>query len=159
MVEACPKPKEKLSLYAPKIITIQIKPSKIGEVIGPGGKMIRSIIEETKVEIDISNEGLVTISSTDQAGIDKAVAIVTSLTSEVEIGKAYKGKVVSIKPFGLFVKIFNKEGLCHISEVSHSRIENLEEIFKEGDPIEVMVLDVNDRGQIKLSHKALLQKN
>jgi polyribonucleotide nucleotidyltransferase len=158
MLAACPKPKEKLSLYAPKIITIQIKPSKIGEVIGPGGKMIRSIIEETKVEIDISNEGLVTISSTDQAGIDKAVSIVTSLTSEVEIGKTYKGKVVSIKSFGLFVKIFNKEGLCHISEVSHSRIENLEEIFKEGDPIEVMVLDVNDRGQIKLSHKALLQK-
>jgi polyribonucleotide nucleotidyltransferase len=158
MLEACPKPKEKLSLYAPKIITIQIKPSKIGEVIGPGGKMIRSIIEETKVEIDISNDGLVTISSTDQAGIDKAVAIVTSLTSEVEIGKTYKGKIVSIKPFGLFVRIFNKEGLCHISEVSHSRIENLEDVFKEGDPIEVKVLDVNDRGQIKLSHKALLQK-
>ena len=158
MLDTCPKPREQLSLYAPKIITLQIKPSKIGEVIGPGGKMIRSIIEETKVEIDISNEGLVTISSTDQQAIDKAIAIVTGITSEVEIGKTYKGKIVSIKTFGLFVKIFNKEGLCHISEISHSRIENLEEIFKEGDPIEVKVLDVNDRGQIKLSHKALLQK-
>ena len=111
MMEKCPKSKEKVSTYAPKILNIQIKPSKIGEVIGPGGKQIRSIIEETKVQIDISNDGLVSIVSSDQDAIDKARDIVLSLTQEPEINKVYKGIITSIKPFGLFVQIFNKEGL------------------------------------------------
>ena len=156
MMEKCPKSKEKVSTYAPKILNIQIKPSKIGEVIGPGGKQIRSIIEETKVQIDISNDGLVSIVSSDQDAIDKARDIVLSLTQEPEINKVYKGIITSIKPFGLFVQIFNKEGLCHISEISHSRIDNLNDLFKEGEPLEVKVVEINDRGQIRLSHKALL---
>ena len=156
MMEKCPKSKEKVSTYAPKILNIQIKPSKIGEVIGPGGKQIRSIIEETKVQIDISNDGLVSIVSSDQDAIDKARDIVLSLTQEPEINKVYKGIITSIKPFGLFVQIFSKEGLCHISEISHSRIDNLNDLFKEGDPLEVKVVEINDRGQIRLSHKALL---
>ncbi|OGN60087.1 MAG: polyribonucleotide nucleotidyltransferase [Chlamydiae bacterium RIFCSPHIGHO2_12_FULL_27_8] len=158
MLEVCPKSKDQISTHAPKIETIQINPSKIGIVIGPGGKQIRSIIEETNVEMDISNDGLVSIVSSDQNALNRAKEIVLDLTAEVEIGKTYHGKVTSIKPFGLFVKIFSKEGLCHISEISHSRIENINDFFKEGDPIEVKVLDVNDRGQIKLSHKVLLKQ-
>jgi polyribonucleotide nucleotidyltransferase len=158
MLEICPKSKEEISAYAPKIENLSIKPSKIGELIGPGGKQIRSIIDETGVEIDISNDGLVSIVSIDQKSINRAKEIIEALTQEVEIGKIYHGKITSIKPFGLFVQIYNKEGLCHISEISHSRIENIYDYFKEGDPIEVKVLDINDRGQIKLSHKALLSK-
>ncbi|NGX35795.1 MAG: Polyribonucleotide nucleotidyltransferase, partial [Candidatus Anoxychlamydiales bacterium] len=141
MLEVCPKPKEELSAHAPRIANIIIKPSKIGEVIGPGGKQIRAIIEETGVEIDISNDGVVSIVSVDQESMDRAKAIVKALTEDVEIGKTYHGKIVSIKPFGLFVKIFNKEGLCHISELSHERIENLYDLFKEGDPLEVKVIE------------------
>ena len=87
-----------------------------------------------------------------------AKKIITDLTAEVEKGKVYKGTIVSIKDFGLFVSIFSKEGLCHISEISYSRIDNLNSLFKEGDKLEVKVLDINDRGQIKLSHKALLPR-
>lgn len=158
MLEAYPKAKEELSVYAPRIATIQIKQSLIGTVIGPGGKMIKSIIEETGAEIDIGNDGLITIASLNADSLAKAKAMINNLTAEVERNKVYKGTVTSIKQFGLFVKIFSQEGLCHISEVSHSRIsfEQLEKLFREGDKIEVKVLDINDSGQIKLSHKATL---
>nr|NGX44371.1 Polyribonucleotide nucleotidyltransferase [Candidatus Anoxychlamydiales bacterium] len=88
----------------------------------------------------------------------RAKEIVTSLTAEVEIGKTYHGKITSIKPFGLFVQVFSQEGLCHISELSHTRIENIYDLFKEGDPLEVKVVDIDDRGKFRLSHKALLSK-
>lgn len=156
MLEACPKPKEHLSKYAPRIETIQIKPSKIGIVIGPGGKQIRAIIEESGAEVDINDDGIVSISATSQEAMDKAKKMVLNLTSDVEIGKTYEGEIVSIVPFGAFVKIFEKEGLCHISEYDHQRIADLRQVCREGDKIEVKVLDVNDRGQIRLSRKALL---
>jgi polyribonucleotide nucleotidyltransferase len=159
MLSVCPQSNKKMSKYAPRIVSIKIKPSQIGTVIGPGGKQIRAIIEETGVEIDITDEGIVNIVSNDEEGMTKAQNIVKELTEEVEKGKTYKGKIVSIKAFGLFVQLpGGKEGLCHISEVSHSRIDDLTKIFKEGDMIEVIVIDINDRGQIKLSHKALLEK-
>lgn len=158
MLEKCPKSKETLSLHAPRIVNIQIKPSKIGTVIGPGGKQIRAIIEETGVEMDISDEGIVSIVSSDEKSMKRAKDIVTSLTQEVEIGKTYHGKITSIKPFGLFVQVFSQEGLCHISELSHTRIENIYDLFKEGDPLEVKVVDIDDRGKVRLSHKALLSK-
>jgi len=156
MLEACPKPKEKISEHAPKIATLQINPSKIGLVIGSGGKQIKSIVEETNVEIDISNSGLITLASDNSENIYKALDILKNLTSDVEIGKRYKGKITTIKPFGLFIKIFNNEGFCHISEISHTRIKDLSALFKEGDVLEVEVLDINDRGQISLSHKTIL---
>ncbi|MGE5196196.1 MAG: polyribonucleotide nucleotidyltransferase [Anaerolineae bacterium] len=158
MLETCPKSKEQLSTYAPRIETLQIKPSKIAIVIGPGGKQIRSIIEETGVQIDINDSGLVSISSTNVEAMEKAKNIIINLTADVEVGKVYMGKVVSIVPFGAFIKIFEKEGLCHISELSHTRIANVEDVCREGDMMEVKVIDINDRGQIKLSHKALLPK-
>ena len=156
MLQACPKPKEHLSTYAPRIETIQVKPSKIGTVIGPGGKQIRAIIEETGVEINIDDSGLISLSSNNSEGMARAKEIIHNLTAEVEIGKTYRGRVVSIVPFGIFVEIFGKEGLCHISELSHTRVQNIEDVVKEGEMIDVKVLDVNDRGQIKLSRKALL---
>lgn len=156
MLEVCPKSSEQLSSYAPRIETMQVKPSKIAILIGPGGKQIRAIIDETGVEIDIDDNGTVNIASTNTEAMEKAKKIILELTSDVEIGKVYKGKIVSIVAFGIFVAIFSKEGLCHISELSHSKIDNISDKFREGDYIDVKVLDVNDRGQIKLSHKALL---
>jgi len=156
MKAACPKARENLSQYAPCIETMQVKPSQIGTVIGPGGKQIRAIIEETGVEIDINDEGIVSIISTNAEAMKKAKDIIINLTAEIEVGKTYKGKVVSIVTFGMFVSIYGKEGLCHISEIAHKRVENIHDYYKEGDEIEVKVLDINDRGQIKLSHKALL---
>ncbi|MBF8263851.1 MAG: pnpA [Parachlamydiales bacterium] len=158
MLNICPKAREEMSSFAPRIEVIQIKPSKIGIVIGPGGKQIRAIIEETGVQIDINDDGLVSIASNNAEAMEKAKKIVLNLTAEVEIGKIYRGRITSIVPFGMFVEIIGKEGLLHISEISHQRIQNIQDTsFKQGDEIEVKVLDVNDRGQIKLSHKALLE--
>lgn len=160
MLEACPHSRSEMSPFAPRIETIQIKPSKIGIVIGPGGKQIRSIIEETGVQIDINDSGLVSIASNNQEAMDKAKQIIHNLTAEVEIGKIYTGRIVSTVAFGYFVELFpGKEGLCHISELSHKRLGSIHDApFKEGDTLEVKVLDINDRGQIKLSHKATLEE-
>jgi polyribonucleotide nucleotidyltransferase len=156
MLQACPKSKEQLSSYAPRIETIQVKPSKIGIIIGPGGKQIRAIIEESGASIDINDSGLVSISATTQEAMDKARAMIHNLTAEIEIGQTYRGEVVSLVPFGAFIQIFGKEGLCHISELAHHSIRDPSEICKKGDFLEVKVLDINDRGQIRLSRKALL---
>lgn len=155
MLEACPKAKEKLSVYAPRIEMMQIKPSKIGIVIGPGGKQIRAIIEETGADINIDDSGYVSITAMTEESLEKAKDYIFNLTAEVEIGKTYNGRIVSIVPFGIFVEIFGKEGLCHISELSHERVVNIHDFCKEGDMIDVKVIDINDRGQIKLSHKAV----
>jgi polyribonucleotide nucleotidyltransferase len=156
MLEICPKPKEQLSSFAPRIETIKIKPSKIGALIGPAGKQIRAIIEETGVQIDIDDSGIVSIAAMTSEAMQQAKDRVINLTADVEVGKIYKGRVVSIVPFGCFVEIYGKEGLCHISELSHTRVQNVQDVVKEGQSLEVKVLDINDRGQIKLSHKALL---
>lgn len=157
MLEVCPKYKEQMSRYAPRIETIQIKPSKIAVVIGPGGKQIRAIIEQTGVQIDIDDTGLVSIAASDLESIEKAKQIIHGLTAEIEIGRIYTGKVTSIAPFGLFVEILpGKEGLCHISEFDVARIASLDEFVKQGDVVSVKVLDINERGQIKLSRKATL---
>lgn len=157
MLAACPTPKAQMSIYAPRIETLQIKPSKIAAVIGPGGKNIRAIIEQTGVEIDIDDSGIVSISSSSLEGIEKAKALINSITAEIEIGKTYRGKITSIQQFGLFVEILpGKEGLCHISEYDFSRIERLDGLVKIGDPITVKVLEINERGQLKLSRKATL---
>jgi len=157
MLAVCPTYKEKLSAYAPRIETLQIKPSKIATVIGPGGKQIRAIIEETGVQIDIDDTGLVSISSANLDGIERAKAIIHGLTADVEIGRTYTGKVTSVVAFGCFVEILpGKEGLCHISEFDTARIANLNDFVKQGDTVTVKVLDINERGQLKLSRKATL---
>lgn len=157
MLAVCPKYREEMSVYAPRIETLQIKPSKIAAVIGPGGKQIRAIIEATGVQIDIDDTGLVSIASANLEGIEKAKGMIFGLTAEIEIGKVYTGKVTSIVAFGAFVEILpGKEGLCHISEFDNSRIANLGDHIKQGESISVKVLDINERGQIKLSRKATL---
>ncbi len=157
MLQACPKPRVEMSVYAPRIETMQVKPSKIAVIIGPGGKQIRAIIEQTGVQIDIDDAGLINIASATLEGIEKAKAIINGLTAEVEIGRNYVGKVTSIVPFGVFVEILpGREGLCHISEFDVARIANLSDHVKQGDEITVRVLDINERGQLKLSRKATL---
>lgn len=157
MLDVCPDFRKEMSIYAPRIETLQIKPSKIATVIGPGGKQIRAIIETTGVQIDIDDTGLISIASINLEGIEKAKAIIFGLTAEVEINRIYAGKITSIMPFGAFVEILpGKEGLCHISEFDKMRIENLNDFAKVGDAINVKVLDINERGQLKLSRKATL---
>jgi polyribonucleotide nucleotidyltransferase len=157
MLEVCPKYREKMSVHAPRIETLQIKPAKIATVIGPGGKQIRAIIEATGVQIDIDDSGTISIASSNLEGIEKAKAMIHGLTAEIEIGRTYAGKITSVMPFGLFVEVLpGKEGLCHISEFDKMRIENLNDYVKVGDAITVKVLDINERGQLKLSRKVLL---
>lgn len=157
MLEVCPDYRKQMSDHAPRIETLQVKPSKIATIIGPGGKQIRAIIEATGVEIDIDDNGLVSIAASNLEGIEKAKAIIFGLTAEVEIGRVYTGKITSIVPFGAFVEILpGKEGLCHISEFDKIRIENLNDYAKQGDVISVKVLDINERGQLKLSRKVTL---
>lgn len=159
MLEACPTYRKEISTYAPRLEMIKIKPSKIGVVVGPGGKQIRAIIEETGVDIDISDDGTISIASENVEGIEKAKEIIFNLTAEAEIDQVYTGTVVSVVPFGIFVEILpGIEGLCHISEFDTMRIKDLNEHIKSGDEVTVKVLDINDRGQIKLSRKALLTR-
>ena len=158
MLEVCPKSAEQLSTYAPRIETIRVKPSMIATLIGPGGKQVRAIIEETGVEIDINDDGIVNVVSASGEGMAKAKSMIQELTGEVEAGKTYRGRITSVVNFGIFVKIFSQEGLCHISELSHERLDTIEGVFKVGDLIDVKVKEINNRGQIVLSHKILLQK-
>jgi polyribonucleotide nucleotidyltransferase len=159
MLDALPKAKAQLSPFAPRIESLTVKPSKIATIIGPGGKMIRSIIEESGAEIDINDDGVVNIAATSATSLNKAKDLIMNLVAEIEIGKVYKGPVMSVQPFGVFIRLPGaKDGLCHISEFSHERIQNMEDHAKEGDEIEVKVLDINDRGQIKLSRKVLIVK-
>lgn len=157
MLAVCPKHRDQMSAYAPRIETMQIRPSKIATVIGPGGKQIRSIIEETGVQIDIDDTGLISISSSSLQGIEKAMHIINGLTAEVEIGRVYSGKITSVVPFGVFVEILpGKEGLCHISEYDSQRIANMADVATQGEVITVKVLDINERGQLKLSRRATM---
>jgi polyribonucleotide nucleotidyltransferase len=163
MLEACPAPKQ-MSVYAPRIETMQIKPSKIGLVIGPGGKQIRAIVEETGVDVNIEDDGTVSLASSSAEGLERAKAIILGITAEAEIGKTYAGKIASIVDFGFFVEILpGKEGLCHVSEIDLNRIEDLRAYVKEknikiGDEFQVIVTDIDDRGQLKLSHRAILRQ-
>ncbi|MBS0655525.1 MAG: polyribonucleotide nucleotidyltransferase [Verrucomicrobia bacterium] len=164
MLEVCPQPRKEMSEWAPRIETIQIKPSKIGTIIGPGGKQIRAITEEFNVDVDISDDGLVSISSSSFQGLEDAKAFIMGLVAEIEIGKVYNGKITSIVPFGVFVEVLpGKEGLCHISELDTSRIENIfdyteKQNMKVGSPLTVTAVDINERGQVKLSRRAAMLK-
>lgn len=159
MLEVCPKSKDNLSAYAPRIETVKVPPSKIGTIIGPGGKQIRAIVEETGAEIDIDDNGIVSIVTNNAESLEKAKKIIHDLTAEVEEGQIYTGRVVSIVPFGAFVSLVGgKEGLCHISQLAHERVEKVEDICKEGDEMQVKVIEINDRGQVRLSRKELLPR-
>ena len=154
MREAIAVPNENLSVYAPRIYTLKIKPDKISSVIGPGGKVIRNIVAETNVKIDVDNSGLITIASVDEASAEKALAMVNALTEEVEIGKLYFGKVKKIMEFGAFVEILpNVDGLVHISQLASHRVNAVTDEVSEGDEFMVKVLDIDKQGKIRLSRK------
>ena len=151
-------PSPGLKDHAPKIVVININPDKIRDVIGPGGKMIKHIVAQTGVKIDIDDDGRVHISSPTQHQADEAIKIIKELTAEAEIGAIYKGKVKKIMDFGAFVEIIpNTDGLVHISELAHHRVKAVTDILKEGDEVMVKVLDVDRQGKIRLSRKALLE--
>ncbi len=159
MKEVVPTYRKELSKHAPRLATIKVKSSQIGTVIGPGGKMIRSIVEETGVEIDIDDDGVVSISSTNSEGVERALQIIRDLTAEVEPGATYNGKVTKITDFGAFVEILpNQEGLLHVSEYDWARIDHISNHLREGEMVSVKVLEVDDRGKMRLSRKALLPK-
>lgn len=152
-------PREKLSRYAPVITTIHINPEKIGALIGPGGKIIRGIIEETGVKIDVDDSGQVNIFSPSQKAAQEALKKIKDITEEAEIGKTYKGIVKKIMDFGAFVEILpGTDGLVHISELDNKHVKKVTDILKEGDEIQVKVLDIDRQGKIRLSRKALLEK-
>jgi len=150
-------PRREMSEYAPRIITIQINPEKIRDVIGKGGATIRSITEETGTSIDITDDGLVKIASVDSAAGEEAQRRVEEITADVEVGKIYEGKVVKLMDFGAFVTILpGRDGLVHISQISHERVENVSDKLSEGDVIQVKVLEVDKQGRIRLSMKAIV---
>jgi len=154
MHKAITKPREELSQYAPRIITLHISPEKIGEVIGPGGKMIRKIIEETGVTIDIEDDGSVLVASNDQAASDKAIAIIKGITEEPEVGKIYNGKVKRIMNFGAFCEFLpNKEGLVHVSELSSTFVKDINKVVKVGDEFKVKVIEIDELKRVNLSRK------
>ncbi len=151
--------REDMSPYAPRIEMMQIKPEKIREVIGSGGKVINKIIEDTGVKVDIQDSGQIYIASPDKEKIEKAKDIIQSICAEVEEGAIYEGKVVKIATFGAFVELLpNTSGLLHISEISHRRIRQVEDVLKEGDTVKVKVLQIGDNGRIRLSRKVLLEE-
>ena len=148
---------EKISDYAPRIETIKIKPEKVREVIGSGGKVIRSIVERTGVKIDIEDDGTIHVASSDPTKTAEAIQIINDICAEAEVGKVYHGKVVKVVDFGAFVEILpNNSGLLHISEIAHERVRAVTDVLNEGDELDVKVLDVDRGGKIKLSRKALL---
>ncbi|MCO5113863.1 MAG: polyribonucleotide nucleotidyltransferase [Bdellovibrionaceae bacterium] len=159
MEKSISTPRGEISEYAPRIQSIQIKPDKVREVIGPGGKMIKAIIEATGVKIDIEDSGKINIASTDPEMAKKAIQMVNDICAEAEVGKVYNGKVVKILDFGALVEVLpNTSGLLHISEIAHERVRNVTDVLNEGDNVEVKVLDIDRSGRIKLSRKVLLEK-
>ncbi len=151
-------PRSEMSRYAPRIITIQINPQKIGEVIGPKGKTVRAIQEETGAEINIEDTGVITISSVSGEGGERAREMIEAIVEEPEIGRVYRGVVKNTTTFGAFVEIIpGVEGLCHISELEEGRTEQTEDVVKPGDEVMVKLLSVDDRGRLKLSRRAAMQ--
>lgn len=153
------EPRAELSKYAPKIEMIQIKPEKIKDVIGKGGETINKIIEETDVKIDIDPEGNVSIAHSDKEKIDRAIEIISDLVREAEVGQVYTAKVVRIEKFGAFVNLFKgKDALVHISQISHDRVNKVEDVVSLGDEIDVKITEIDRQGRVNASRKALIEK-
>ena len=157
MMECIKDPKEELSPYAPRVVTINIKPERIKDVIGPGGRIIRSIVDETGAKIEVDNDGSVMIASSNKEKIDKAVEIIQRLTEEATIGEIYTGTVKKVMDFGAFVEIFpGTNGLVHISQLAPGHTNKVSDVVKEGDQVTVKVIDIDHTGKIRLSRKAVL---
>jgi polyribonucleotide nucleotidyltransferase len=154
MLGTISKPKEDLSAYAPRITTFKINEEKIGAVIGPGGKIIKKIIQDTGATIDIGDDGTVQVGSTDPLAMEKAVAIIRAITEDPEVGKIYTGKITKIMAFGAFCEILpGKEGLIHVSELANKFIKNVDEVVKVGDVVNVKLMEIDDQRRLNLSKK------
>ncbi|GAX90576.1 polyribonucleotide nucleotidyltransferase [Effusibacillus lacus] len=159
MLEAIDKPRAELSKYAPRIITMRINPDKIREVIGPGGRVINKIIEETGVKIDIEQDGRIFIATSDLEAGEKARSIIEGIVAEVEVGRIYNGRVTRVEKYGAFVEVLpGKEGLVHISHLAEERVEKTEDVVKVGDEILVKVTEIDPQGRVNLSRKAALRE-
>jgi hypothetical protein len=159
MNDCISEPNKELSKYAPKIFTMKILPEKIREVIGPGGKVINKIIEETSVKIDTFDDGRIAITADSTENGQKAMDMINEIVKDVEVGEVYKGVITTITNFGAFVELIKgKEGLLHISNMTHERLNKVEDLFKVGDLVDVKVIEIDNQGKIKLSRKALLEK-
>lgn len=158
MLAVIDAPRDNMSPWAPRIITMNIDPDKIRDVIGQGGKVIRGIIEETGAKIDIEDDGTIFIAAVEEAAANKAIEIITNLTKEVEVGEVYLGKVTRLMNFGTFVEVLpGKEGLVHISKLAKERVENVEDVVNVGDEIMVKVIEIDKQGRINLSRKDCLK--
>jgi len=159
MSKALPAPRADLSPYAPRIVTININPEKIGDLIGPKGKTIRGIQDETGAEVTVDDSGLVTIAAVGGDAMERARQMIQAITAEPVIGETYEGTVKSTTAFGAFVEIMpGTEGLVHISELKHGRTEKTEDVVKKGDRVKVKLLERDERGRLRLSMKALVAK-
>jgi polyribonucleotide nucleotidyltransferase len=158
MAQALEKPRQEISPFAPTISTIQIKPDKIREIIGPGGKIIRGIQSETGTSVEIDDSGLVKVAAFSKEEGDAAIKMIEDLIKEPEVGAIYEGKVVKITDFGAFVQIMpGTDGLVHISQLANRRVTKVSDVVKEGDQLKVKVLEISRDGKIRLSHKAVLE--
>ncbi len=159
MEQTLAAPRDDISRYAPRLVTIHIDPDKIGKLIGPGGKTIRGIQERTGATIDVEEDGTVYIGSVDSVGGEQAKAEVEALAAEIKIGAIYEGKVVSTKDFGAFVELVpGTDGMCHISELAEGFVKSVSDVVKVGDVVKVKVIDVDpSSGKIRLSRKAAMK--
>ncbi len=156
---AIPQSRTELSKYAPRMYKMVIAQDKIGTVIGPGGKTIRSITEESKATVDIAPDGTVVIGATDEDSAKKAMKMIEDLTREIKVGEVFTGKVVRIMNFGAFVELVpGKDGMVHISELADRRVDKVEDVVKIGDQIQVKVIEIDNQGRINLSRRVLLDK-
>ncbi len=159
MARIIERPVDSLSTYAPKILSIKVKPDKIGTIIGPGGKTIRSIIEQTGADVNVEDDGTATVSSKNGEEAKRALEMIKKLTADVEVGKIYEGRVKKIMDFGAFIEVLpGKEGLCHISQLDFSRVNKVTDILKVGDLVKVKVREIDSLGRVNLSRKDALPK-
>jgi polyribonucleotide nucleotidyltransferase len=157
MLEVLPQPRAEINRWAPRITTVKVKPDQIRIVIGPGGKTIKGIIDQTGCSVDVNDDGTVAVAGSDPDAVRRAIDIIQGLTAEPEVGKVYKGPIKRLVDFGAFVEILpNTEALLHVSEIAHERIESPFDIFKEGDDVEVKVISVDREGRIRLTRRELL---
>jgi len=158
MDQAIAEPRPEISQYAPRIFQIKIEVDQIRNVIGPGGKTIRSIVEKTGARINVEDDGTVQIATSDLEAAERAIAIIQGLTRQPKIGEEFDGTVKRIEPYGAFVEILpNQDGLVHISEISLERIPDIRDVLTEGDPMRVRIIDIDANDRIKLSRRAILE--
>jgi polyribonucleotide nucleotidyltransferase len=159
MRETISEPRKDLSRHAPRIVSLQVKQERIRDIIGPGGKNIRAIVDQTGVKVDVEDSGVVKLASPNYEAIEKAIYMIKRLTQEVEVGALYTGKVVKILGFGAIVELYpGTDGLVHISQLAEGHVKEVTDVLKEGDEVLVKVIDIDAQGRIRLSRKAAMRE-